>query len=239
MEKGWNLIGLPFTPTLSPSQLVSQSNEITAIWSYQADGWKVYMVNAEGVETLATLESLEGGNGYWVYQSSMAPVTVTLEGSTPTTELNLRAGWNLIGIGNYVENIGQWVSSSNVGSIWGWSDGRWISYVSEVPEFLNNLQVLDSGKGYYLYQEQNETKPITSYTGENGSTENENTDTNQQTEDATDTGTAPQNQAPAITSAATAAIEENNTTVFTVTAYDPNSGDSKQFSVSGGADQSL
>ena len=48
-----------------------------------------------------------------------------------------------------------------------------------------------------------------------------------------------ENQAPAITSAATAAIEENNTTVFTVTAYDPNSGDSKQFSVSGGADQSL
>ncbi|HOT13928.1 MAG TPA: Ig-like domain-containing protein [Bacteroidales bacterium] len=47
------------------------------------------------------------------------------------------------------------------------------------------------------------------------------------------------NDAPTITSSSTVSVAENTTAVIAVTAYDPDAGDPKTFSISGGADQAL
>ena len=47
------------------------------------------------------------------------------------------------------------------------------------------------------------------------------------------------NEAPTITSAATASVAENATTVMTVTSTDPDAGATKTYSINGGADASL
>ncbi|MBT6652779.1 MAG: hypothetical protein HOB39_08595 [Gammaproteobacteria bacterium] len=42
---------------------------------------------------------------------------------------------------------------NGVQSIWGWSAEQWQSYSAGTPQFLNSLQQVEMGRGYYLYRE--------------------------------------------------------------------------------------
>ena len=69
--------------------LASISNELVRVWSYTADGWKMY----DPADPLGSdLASLSDGRGYWVKVT--APCTVIYLGKTRILHI---AGWNLMG----------------------------------------------------------------------------------------------------------------------------------------------
>ena len=151
LQKGWNLIGFPFTPTQTPQELLQLAPSIESIWHYQNDDWSSYQVS-DGVIISNSLNKFYGGKGYWLHLGgSQSSVTIQFDSSDSLSEINLSADWNMIGLSEEHLNIERLIDSTNIESIWSWNDEYWSSYNKSVPQFLNSLQNLQIGKGYYVY----------------------------------------------------------------------------------------
>jgi hypothetical protein len=155
MGQGWNLISLPVVPgdnTLQ-SVLASVWDNVNSVWAYDPNpGWQRYVVN--GPSFLNDLANMEQGKGYWVDMDST--VTLTITGETITnTSVALKQGWNLVGY-NYQEVRDRDTALASIAgfcnSIWNYDSetGQWLRYVEGAPDFLNNLNELEPGRGYWI-----------------------------------------------------------------------------------------
>jgi len=120
---GWNLISLPLMPEdTSITSLLSPINgNYSIVWEYNAsntsDHGKKYDPSTPFGNDLTTMEA---GKGYWIMMTSNDTLFVT--GDVPgSTDIILKAGWNLIGynslVGQPIENVLASVSG-NYSIVW-------------------------------------------------------------------------------------------------------------------------
>jgi len=155
---GWNLISLPLMPEdTSITSLLSPINgNYSIVWAYNAsdtaDHWKKYDPGAPFGNDLTTMEA---GKGYWIMMTSNDTLFVT--GDVPgSTDIILKAGWNLIGynslVGQPIENALASVSG-NYSIIWAYDTSdtadHWKKYDPGAP-FGNDLANMEVGKGYWI-----------------------------------------------------------------------------------------
>jgi hypothetical protein len=152
LHTGWNLISLPVMP--EDTDVLDVMNSVTgnwnSIWSYEAGNWKRY--DLTGPDFLNDLTTIEPGKGYWINMKS--DDTLSVSGSEPTTKsISLSAGWNLVGYNSLNSTSTTDAMSSVVGnwnSVWSYENGNWKRYDLNGPDFLNDLTIMEPGKGYWI-----------------------------------------------------------------------------------------
>jgi hypothetical protein len=85
--------------------------------------------------------------------------TLTVQGILTDTAVQLRAGWNLVGYKSQLARAVEVCMASIEGkydSVWTYDSdqGKWLSYAPDVPAFLNSLESMEPGKGYWIYAEE-------------------------------------------------------------------------------------
>ena len=156
VEPGWNLISVPVQLPGSSLDVALQSiaGYYSSVWTYDAteSEWERYIVN--GPSFLNNLETVEPGKGYWVQMTE--PAALSLDGDVvPDETILLKQGWNLVGYNSLTAKPLEDALSSiaaNCVSVWTYdaTDGEWRRYIQNGPEFLNNLETMEPGKGYWI-----------------------------------------------------------------------------------------
>ncbi|MFC1717357.1 M6 family metalloprotease domain-containing protein [Candidatus Poribacteria bacterium] len=159
LEAGWNLISLCLQPidTSLSSVLSSIAGTYDSVWTYDAvtEQWHRYVVGSPPF--LNNLAEMESGVGYWLMMNQ--PATLIVQGTPPTTVISLKAGWNLVGYSSRtsmpVEDCPP-ALGNRCNSIWTYNSeaGEWLRYDANVPAFLNTLESLQSGSGYWIRADQ-------------------------------------------------------------------------------------
>ena len=97
---------------------------------------------------------IEAGKGYWIQMTD--PAVLTLDGNTVANDsIPLKPGWNLAGY-NYLSALSPEEALSsitgNYNSVWTYDvvHDEWKKYIVGVPGFLNNLDTMEPGKGYWI-----------------------------------------------------------------------------------------
>jgi hypothetical protein len=155
LDSGWNLVGLVVDSTDVLTTVVgAQGAEggILSIWHYDAsDGWSSYLTG--DASSTSSLTSLTGGNAYWVNVAEGETVSVNFSGNTLVATPMVVSGWNMRAALQQTTDLSSYVSAQGVDAVWGWQDDFWQSYIAGTPQFLNFLQQMEMGKGYYLYKQ--------------------------------------------------------------------------------------
>lgn len=158
LTNGWNLISLPLQPSnhAITTVLSGISGKYSAVWGWDASSqtWRSYFPSNPGFSNLSTMDS---GNGYWLYMTS--PATLSVSGSTPSKTISLLNQWNLVGYNGASQiSITSALSSINGKylSAWAWNSSTqaYQSYIPSNPGF-SNLTTMDTGRGYWIYATQN------------------------------------------------------------------------------------
>jgi len=148
---GWNLISFPMDlGATGLTDFLTAVPAATSIWTFVNGGWQSFVVGTPAF--LNSLKQLTPGNGYWVQLPAGVTKTVTLSAPPVTVTANLVAasGWNLIGVTTPVTDMAGFITSSGAASVWAFSNGQWQSFIAGTPVFLNSLQKMDVGIGYYV-----------------------------------------------------------------------------------------
>jgi len=154
---GWNFISIPIQLSNSNLDAVLQSinGHYRSVWSYDSvnSEWQRYVM--DGPDYPYHLETIKTGEGYWIEMSSSA--TLTLEGwEVGNTPISLEPGWNMIGYSCLsAQPIEEALFSitGNYDSVWTYDaeNGKWERCLVDGPEFLNNLDTMEPGKGYCIH----------------------------------------------------------------------------------------
>jgi len=148
---GWNLISFPMDlGTTGLTDFLTAVPIATSVWTFVNGGWQSFTVGAPSF--LNSLKLLEAGKGYWVQLPVGVTKAVTLSGPPMSVTPNLVAasGWNLIGVTTPVTDMAGFITSTGAASVWTFSNGQWQSFVAGTPVFLNSLQGMNAGVGYYV-----------------------------------------------------------------------------------------
>ena len=155
---GWNLISIPLQPTNTSiyNVLSSISGNFTSVWTYSSSSWQRY--DLQGPAFLNNLATMEAGKGYWININQGD--TLEVSGASPPTSTSLINGWNLVGYNSQTsKSIADATTSisGNFSSVWAYSSGSWQRYDLQGPAFLNNLNTMEAGKGYWINSNQADT----------------------------------------------------------------------------------
>jgi hypothetical protein len=157
LNEGWNLISLPLYPednaTLSVLDPILGSCD--SVWTYNSftASWNRYIINGPG--TLNDLIKMEPGNGYWINMTRAETLIVT---GYEITYMNipLKKGWNQVGYNSLIPLPVEAALSHIYGichsiSTYDSLTGTWLNYAINGPDFLNNLDRLEPGQGYWIF----------------------------------------------------------------------------------------
>lgn len=156
IEAGWNLISIPVQLNDSSREAVLQSvdGQYSAIWAYDAVlcEWSRYIVDGPGF--LNNFETVKPGKGYWLEMSEAA--VLEIDGDTVSNEpVPLNQGWNLVGYNSVTSQpLAEALRSINgkYDAVWTYlaKVGEWQRFIVDGPDFLNNLEQMQPGKGYWI-----------------------------------------------------------------------------------------
>ena len=155
LAAGWNLISLYLQPmdTRLSSVLSSIEGKYDSVWAYDAmtGQWRRNVTDTPSF--LNDLEEMEAHLGYWIMMNQ--PATLIVEGSSPASAIPLRAGWNLVGYNSQTPALlDDYLSTveDSCNSIWTYdaTAGEWLQYYASAPAFLNDLEYLEPGNGYWI-----------------------------------------------------------------------------------------
>jgi len=154
LAAGWNLISLPTQlPSDNPAIVLdSVIADCESIWTYDRE-WQGYFPDDVMME-FSDLQTLEQGKGYWINMQT-AKTLVLNKGIAASENIVLKTGWNLVGynslqsrkVSDALASIAgkcKTVQTFDAGS------GKWQRYFFQGPVFLNNLQELKPGQGYFI-----------------------------------------------------------------------------------------
>jgi hypothetical protein len=155
LTAGWNLISIcrePLDASID-SVLSSIQGEYYAIWTYDAitGQWLRYIVGGPADQN--GLYEIRSGIGYWVRMKQ--PGNLIVQGTQPETAIPLQIGWNMVGYNSEtpksIEDCmfsihGKYNSVRTYDS----NLGKWLYYIPDAPSFLNDLDFMQSGKGYLI-----------------------------------------------------------------------------------------
>jgi len=168
LDAGWSLVALPLAPSsdltakgICDGARTTGTNTVGSVREvarWQDGGWQSYLCTP-GTGDFA----LEPGRGYFV--RSVAPATIGVTGVPFDGRLllDLRAGWNLVGL----PGTGPWLSATGIVAAveaasvppgtnaspavtemdW-WETGQWVGYIRGLP--VNATKVLPDGRGAFL-----------------------------------------------------------------------------------------
>ncbi len=148
LHTGWNLISLPLMP---------EDTDILDIMNSVAGNWNRY--DLTGPDFLNDLTTIESGKGYGIDMKSED--TLSVSGSEPTVKsISLSAGWNLVGY-NSLSSMSTTEAMNSVdgnwNSVWSYETGNWKRYDLTGPDFLNDLTIMEPGKGYWIDMKSSDT----------------------------------------------------------------------------------
>jgi RHS repeat-associated protein len=164
---GWNLISLPRPPdSVDPAAVFSSiAGSFAIVHTYNAcdatDPWRTYdPAAAPGANDLT---SVDHRPGLWVRATAAA--TLALSGTEPAeTSIQLCQGWNLIGYPLAQPRPVPAALSSIAGKfrrVYGWDPADpidpWEVFDVAVPAWANDLELMQPGRGYWLYATQDTT----------------------------------------------------------------------------------
>lgn len=155
LDAGWNLISLYLQPTDTrlSSVLSSADGKYDSVWTYDstAGQWSKYVVDIPPF--LNDLDRMESGVGYWIMMDQ--PAMLIVQGTPSSSAIPMKIGWNLVGytsqtsmpIQDYPPTVG-----SRGNAIWTYNSesGEWLRYDASMPAFLNNMDSLQPGNGYWI-----------------------------------------------------------------------------------------
>ncbi|HEX7181032.1 MAG TPA: hypothetical protein VF756_04260, partial [Thermoanaerobaculia bacterium] len=164
---GWNLISLPREPdSVDPSTVFSSiAGSFTIVHAYDAcdaaDPWRTY--NPAAAPGDNDLTSVDHRPGLWVWATAAA--TLAVSGTEPAeTSIRLCQGWNLIGYPLAQPRPVLAALSSIAGKfrrVYGWDPADpvdpWEVFDVAVPAWANDLQLMQPGRGYWLYATEDTT----------------------------------------------------------------------------------
>jgi hypothetical protein len=150
--KGWNLISLPLQPPNDePSAVLSSINtRYNSVWTYDPDtGWSMFAPDGPG-----DLEKMERGKGYWIEMNQPGTLAIQSTYSEPAY-ISLTGGeWNLIGYNSLITKQVKdfiWFPFCWICLYTYDSEGEtWLGYI-DAPGFLNTLEFVKPGKGYWAF----------------------------------------------------------------------------------------
>jgi len=164
LYNGWNLVSLPVIPLNSSITALLEPIDglYNSVFAYDAENqnWKSF--NTEKPEFLNTLNEIDEKIGFWIsMQLDASPVYLTVRGiASGETTFNLKEGWNLISYPALTEQPITTALADIDGiytSVFAFIDGEWKSYSPEKPSFLNSLQTMQPGYGYWVKVNQDVT----------------------------------------------------------------------------------
>jgi len=156
LEPGWNLVSINLQPTSNviTDVLASIAGKYSLVYAWDAatQEWLVYNPNSP----VNSLESLDHTTGFWIEVTTSDLLIV--EGTPPSsTNISLKSGWNLIGypstevqgLPGILTNFG--VSDFIIVMTYDASDSDpWKMFDPFGPPYINDLQELTPGKGYWI-----------------------------------------------------------------------------------------
>ncbi|MFC1719099.1 hypothetical protein ACFL6S_35935 [Candidatus Poribacteria bacterium] len=159
LEAGWNLISLPLQPedTSLDSALASIQGEYSSIWAYDAANGQWLSRVTDRPSFLSNLDEVKSGAGYWVMMDT--PSSLSIQGERSAISIPLDTGWNLIGYDSLTTKTLEEALSSIAGnyeSVWTYDAvyGEWKRYVVDAQDPLNDLEIIEPGKGYWINMSQ-------------------------------------------------------------------------------------
>jgi hypothetical protein len=155
LAAGWNLISLPLKPT-NPSVdkvLTPISGKYDAIYAYDsAEGqYSTFIPGGENND----LTTLAEGRGYWIYMNQAG--TLTVNGSPAEKAVQLRTGWNLVGLNSTAATASAAALASIEGkysAVYGY-DSSTAQYRGYIPSGDTSLSSLKPGEGYWIFADSN------------------------------------------------------------------------------------
>jgi hypothetical protein len=155
MVSGWNLISTQITP--GNSSLLDVLNpiidKIDVVWAYNATTGQWLRYDKSLPSFLNDLTNIQSSTGYWVLLNDYASLTVN--GTLNSGIISLKEGWNLVG-SNEIESqplssfVAPLIDSLEVVWCYDAADGGWKRFDKNLPSFLNDLETVEPGKGYWF-----------------------------------------------------------------------------------------
>ncbi|MBC7257980.1 MAG: DNRLRE domain-containing protein [Chloroflexi bacterium] len=158
LREGWNLISLPVVPDSNDPDVVFASVSHVLVsayyWDASAGTWKTYSpLMPPGANSLTFVDERMG---MWV--KVIAPTTLTVQGQAPGgAQIPLYVGWNMVGFPATEPRSPETALAPIADKIvavmtyeageWG---GTWRRYRPGAPDFVNDLRLLEPGKGYWV-----------------------------------------------------------------------------------------
>jgi hypothetical protein len=148
---GWNLISIPRRPR-NPSieyVLANIREELGSVYSWERALGK-YQSYTPGSSS-NDLNVLEVGKGYWVHMKS--PATLVVAGLVVKQDIDLAAGWNLVGFSGARElSVAQALTSvsQSVTAVYTFNNTTG-QYESFSPDAASSLLTMGPGRGYWMY----------------------------------------------------------------------------------------
>ena len=152
LKQGFNFVSFTVAPDATPAGLKQQNSAIGEIYLYSAAAGS-FLSTLDG-----TLASLNAGKGYIIFANSAASITVSGTAVTAAGTLNLKAGFNLIGISKTLNSVKFSELISNNSSVkglykWNTASGSFIQVVKSASGIyqLDGVDpVISSGQSYFL-----------------------------------------------------------------------------------------
>lgn len=166
LQSGPNLISFPVQPASTAIQdvLAPIAGKYTKVFAYDnaAKNWKSYDVSVPPWAN--TLQDLDPSMGFWIYMNQ--PATLPVTGTLPSsTDIPLYTGANLVGFPRAnAQPIADALASiaGKYTKVFEYDAGSssWKSYDVSVPPWVNTLQELRPGYGYWIYVNQDCTLTV-------------------------------------------------------------------------------
>lgn len=155
LQKGWNLISIPFQTEGNTAAEVFQNiaGKYRDVWEYNildtSDPWKHF--HPEFI-SFNDLQSIELNKGYWIYLNQNSTFVVSGNSVSEDQEVKLSEGWNLIGWPfPYEQLISEALAflDYNMVGRFNAETQNWEYFSKQSIE--NGFELFEPGKAYYVY----------------------------------------------------------------------------------------
>jgi len=162
LSTGWNLISIPeeLADTDPAAVLGSIYGSYSQVYAYDAcdsaDPWKLY----DPASSTNDLTSIDPTKGFWIEMT--APGVLIVDGTLPVNpSIQLCAGWNLVGYPRDTPLPVRGALTAIAGkytTVFTYDPAvpldPWLGYLETAPGYANDLDLMEPGKGYWIYATQ-------------------------------------------------------------------------------------